>query len=129
MVLNLKTYPPSDSVPDSRDHKIIADSSRPETISFIKGKGFIIRPCTKKSNTQGGYVRDGIEHIRKFEKIFIHPRCKNVINEFQHYSYKKDRNGNILPELEDRFNHTIDALRYALEDKIRGAINWVRVVG
>ena len=118
-----------DSVPDSRDHKIIADSSRPETISFIKGKGFIIRPCTKKSNTQGGYVRDGIEHIRKFEKIFIHPRCKNVINEFQHYSYKKDRNGNILPELEDRFNHTIDALRYALEDKIRGAIDWVRVVG
>ena len=112
-----------------RNHKIIADSSRPDTISYIKRLGFFIVPCNKSSKTNQGFIMDGIEYMRNFRNIFIHPRCKNVINEFQHYSYKKDKDGNILPTLEDSYNHTIDALRCALQDRIRGVTDWVRFVG
>ena len=49
-------------------------------------------------------------------RIIVHPRCERVIEELTLYAYKTDdRTGEILPVLEDKNNHTIDALRYALE--------------
>ena len=48
--------------------------------------------------------------------IVIHPRCKNTADEFACYSFKTDKLTNeILPDLEDKKNHVIDAARYALE--------------
>jgi phage terminase large subunit len=47
----------------------------------------------------------------------VHPRCKHVANELTLYSYKTDpQTGEILPVLDDKNNHTIDAIRYALEE-------------
>lgn len=118
-----------DTVPGSRDNKIIADSARPETISYVKRQGFGISACTKKKTTKQGFIRDGIEFIRKFEHIYIHSRCTHVLDEFQHYSYKKDKNGLILPVMVDSFNHTIDALRYSLEDLIQSGFDWTKLIG
>jgi phage terminase large subunit len=118
-----------DTVPMSRKFKITADNARPETISYVRRKGFNIIACKKAAKTKLGFVRDGIEFIRKFEHIYIHERCTHVIDEFQHYSYKKDKDGNILPMLQDSFNHCIDSLRYSLEDKIRGTTDWLAVMG
>ena len=65
-------------------------------------------------------MEDGIEFMRGFEKIVIHERCKHIADEFRLYSYKIHRlSGDILPEVEDKNNHTIDALRYALQPLIR----------
>ncbi len=116
-----------DSIPGSRDHEIKADSARPETISYVANEGFPVVSC-KKWN---GSVQDGVSHLKAFRKIYIHPRCnRDVITEFQHYSYKKDRSsGNILPVIVDAFNHYIDALRYSLEDRITSTeIDWLKVV-
>ena len=119
-----------DSVPNVRDNKIIADSARPETISYVKRQGFAIVSCKKgQKTTKLGFVRDGIEYIRKFEHIYIHTRCKNTIEEFQHYSFKKDRDGRILPILIDSFNHVCDALRYSLEDLIQGHVSMADFMG
>ena len=74
--------------------------------------------CQKsKARKKGkGSVEDGIQFIRSFRKIYVHPRCRNVINELGTYSWKVDRlSGDILTEPVDAFNHWIDALRYALE--------------
>jgi phage terminase large subunit len=47
----------------------------------------------------------------------VHPRCVKVANELTLFSYKIDQHtGDILPVLDDKNNHTIDALRYALEE-------------
>ena len=96
---------------------IIADSARPDTISYLANKGFNIKGSKKGK----GSVADGIAHLKSFDRIVIHPRCKNTLDEFNHYSYKVDpRTGNIIPVLKEGFDHILDALRYSLEDVRKG---------
>jgi phage terminase large subunit len=62
-------------------------------------------------------VEDGIAFLRSFEVIIIHPRCVHTAQEFHLYSYKSDRiSGDILPDLEERNDHAVDACRYATAD-------------
>jgi phage terminase large subunit len=90
---------------------ITADSSRPETVSYMRRQGFKIIPAIKGQ----GSLEDGVEFLKSFD-IIVHPRCERVIEELTLYAYKQDdQTGEILPVLEDKNNHTIDALRYALE--------------
>ncbi len=61
----------------------------------------------------------------------MHPRCRHLIDELALFSYRTDaKTGEILSELEDRENHCIDALRYALEGQRSGStydasLDWV----
>jgi phage terminase large subunit len=111
-------------IPLSKQNYITADSSRPETISFLKRNGY---PKTKSSVKGIGSVEEGISHMRGYKKIIVHPRCKNMIDEFRLYCYKVDRLTGLPTTVpEDKHNHGIDALRYALEDIMRhkkGSIN------
>ena len=67
-----------------------------------------------------GSVEDGVEHIKSYGKVYIHPRCTGVLSEFRNYSYKVDRlSGDILPQIVDADNHYIDAIRYALNPLIQ----------
>jgi phage terminase large subunit len=101
-----------DTVPESRRWPMGADSARPETISHMANAGFRIHGVKKGK----GSVEDGVAFIRSFDEVVIHERCKHTADEFKLYSYKRDRlTGDILPVLEDKHNHCIDALRYALE--------------
>lgn len=97
---------------DARRWPIKADSARPETISYMQRHGYPhIVPAVKGP----GSLEDGVEFLKSYD-IIIHPRCKHTIAEFTHYSYKTDKITNeILPVLEDKHNHVIDAARYALE--------------
>lgn len=105
-----------DTVSGSRKHTIRADSARPETISFMKRAGFNVIPAKKGP----GSVEDGIQHLRGYEKIVIHPRCKYTSQEARLYSYKVDKlTGDILPILVDANNHCMDAIRYSLEPIMR----------
>lgn len=101
-----------DTIPGSRKWLIRADSARPETVSYMKRQGFRITSAIKGV----GSIEDGIEFLRSFD-IIVHPRCKKVAEELTLYAYKvDDHTGEILPVLDDKNNHTIDALRYALEE-------------
>lgn len=116
-----------ESIPDFARHDIIADSAQPAMISHVKGKGL---PRVRGAKKGKGSVEDGIQFIRSFRKVYIHPRCKNTLNEFNVYSWKVDRlSGNILNDPVDAHNHWIDALRYALEPIMRNkGINWGAMV-
>lgn len=97
--------------PDVLKWKIIADNSRPETISYVRKQGFNIVACKKGK----GSVEDGVSFLKDHE-IIIHERCAKTIEEFENYSYKVDRHtGEILPVIEDLWNHCIDAVRYGSE--------------
>ena len=96
----------------ARKWKIMADSARPETISYMKRRGFNIKGAKKWKKCD----EDGVEFIKSFEEIIVHPSCRHAKYELQYYSYKLDRlTGEPTPVLEDKHNHIIDAMRYALE--------------
>jgi phage terminase large subunit len=96
----------------ARKWPIRADSARPETISYMRRNGYDkISAATKGPNS----VMDGIEFLKSYD-IVVHPRCKHTIDELTLYSFKTDPlTGEVLPVLEDKKNHVIDALRYAVE--------------
>lgn len=106
-------------VPDSEKWPITADSARPETISHMQKNGFPkIRAAIKGAKS----IEDGIEWLKSFD-IVVHSRCKHTIQELTLYSYKTDPlTGDVLPILEDKNNHVIDALRYACEGARRAGV-------
>lgn len=90
---------------------ITADSARPEMIAHLRARGFRIKPARKG----GGSVEEGVGFLRSLD-IVVHPACRHTIDELTHYAYRVDRlTGEVLPVLDDKHNHVIDALRYALE--------------
>jgi phage terminase large subunit len=102
-------------IPDFDKYSVRADNARPESISHVKRKGLkkiVGEPKLK--------IEDGIEFLRNYNSIIIHPDCKETIKEFGLYSYKIDkRSGDILPIIVDKNNHYIDAIRYALYPLIK----------
>ena len=114
-----------DKIPDSKKGPIYADSSRPETISYIRQRGYNIHSVKK----WGGSVEDGISYIRSFEKVVIHERCKHTQDEFRLYKYKVDRKTEeVLPIIVDKHNHCIDAIRYAISKLILQSKKPVKVM-
>lgn len=100
------------TVPESERYPIVADSARPETISHVKKHGF---PRIMAAVKGPKSLEDGVEWLKSFD-IIVHPRCKHTIDELSLYSYKVDKmTEQVLPLLEDKQNHVIDALRYACE--------------
>jgi phage terminase large subunit len=105
------------TIPESQNYPIIADNARPETISYMQRNGFPkMRACKKGA----GSIEDGIAHLRSYERIVVHPRCKHHIDEFRLYSYVVDpKTGQISNKIEDKHNHCIDQIRYSQEDVMR----------
>ncbi len=113
------------TIPDVDKWKITADSERPDTISFLNRKGFNIVGAKKGK----GSVEDGIQFLRSFEKIIIHPRCKHAASEFGNFRWKRDKITNeILAIPAEGSDHWPDAARYALEDYMKAKqedIKWL----
>jgi phage terminase large subunit len=106
-----------ETIPGSKAHVIRADSARPETISYLKHHGY---PRITAAHKGPGSVEDGVEHLRSYDRIVLHPDCPHAIEESRLWSYKVDKlTGDVLPDLLDKHNHCWDAARYALEPLIK----------
>lgn len=104
------------SVPDSEKWPITADSARPETISHLKRNGF---PKIAAAVKGARSLEEGVDFLQSYD-IVVHPRCTHVIDELSSYRYKTDPlTDQVMNVLEDKNNHTIDALRYACESARR----------
>jgi phage terminase large subunit len=106
------------TIPEAERWPMVADSARPETISHMRRHGFPkIQPAIKGPKS----IEEGVEWLKSFD-IVVHPRCKHTIDELTLYSYQTDKaTGAVLPLLEDKSNHVIDALRYACEGARRAS--------
>lgn len=95
--------------------EIYADSAEKKSIDEIRLKGINrIKPVKKGP----GSVLQGIQFIQQY-KIVIDERCFKTIEEFDNYTWKKDKKTNeYMNEPVDTYNHTIDAIRYALSNAI-----------
>jgi len=106
-----------DRIENARKWPITADSSDPQNISYMRRHGYPrIQPSIKGTNS----VEQGVEFLKSYD-IVVHPDCKHTIDELSMYSYKIDsKTEEVLPVLEDKKNHVIDSLRYAIEGLRRG---------
>ena len=103
----------SERIPNIEKYTLRADSARPESISYLARHGLPLIEGVKKGK---GSVEDGIAFIKSFKKIIVHPSCKETLKELDYYSYKTDlRSGDITTIIIDKYNHCIDAIRYALQ--------------
>lgn len=89
----------------------IVDSAAPQAIAEMVRAGINAKPVKKDT------ILSGIDQIKR-HNLFVNSKSKNLIDEFNSYVWKNDKNGNNLDEPEDKNNHLIDALRYVLQMKV-----------
>jgi phage terminase large subunit len=91
---------------------ITCDSAEPKSIAELRGYGINAIPAKKGQDS----VEHGIQWLQSHE-IIVDTRCQNTRNELSMYQWRKDKDGNSMRVPEDRNNHQVDALRYALESE------------
>ena len=107
-------------------HYITCDSAEPKSIKELQNLG--IKALSAKKGPDS--VMHGIQWLQGHE-VVIDVKCQHTRNEFQLYQWRKDKDGNSLRVPEDRNNHLIDALRYAMESEstARYATTFPRPIG
>jgi len=98
-------------IPEFNDQSIRADSSAPQSISYLKRHGLSRIIGVDKWK---GSIVDGINFMKAFDEIVVHPDCTEVQGEMANYRYKSNKGGDPLTDIIDADNHYIDAIRYAL---------------
>lgn len=93
---------------------ITADSAEPRSNDELRSRGLNIRAAKKGQ----GSVEYGIRRLCDLDRIIIDPvRCPDTAREFTGYRLQSDGSGGFRSGYPDKDNHTIDAVRYALEEK------------
>jgi phage terminase large subunit len=102
------------SVIHSDDNLVRCDSSRPEAIEMLQGRGI----NAQKARKGPGSLKSGILFLQGYD-IWIDPACEHMREEARLYSWMTDRlSGKILNTPVDANNHLWDAVRYAVEDNV-----------
>ncbi|GHV06381.1 putative terminase, large subunit - phage associated [Clostridia bacterium] len=99
-----------------RRERITADSAEPKSIDRLRELGIAnIRAARKGKDS----VNNGIDYLQDFE-IIVNPKCVNFITEISNYTWDEDRFGKKINKPIDDFNHLMDAMRYAVEEFVKG---------
>lgn len=99
LIERLKTFP------ELKGAQIVADSAEPARIEEIQRAGFKIESAYKDRE-------DTIDFV-KSKPLRIHEGSENLLREIKRYSWKTDKNGNILDEVVKFDDHLLDAGRYS----------------
>lgn len=100
---------------ENKDNELIsADSAEPKSINELRQYGRKIRSVKKGPDS----IEYGIKFLQDLEAIIIdNDRCPDTAREFLSYELDKDINGNFKADYPDKNNHSIDMVRYALNDE------------
>ena len=95
--------------------RITADSAEPKSIRDLETHGLRVRGAKKGKDS----VSHGIKALQGLHSIVIDSeRCPNAWREFSMYELAKSKDGRFINEYPDADNHSIDTVRYALEDDL-----------
>jgi len=94
--------------------EIRVDNARPEIIRTLRERGFNVH-STKKGP---GSVLQGIDFIKR-QKHYITKTSVNSVKEIRTYRWKMDKDDHIIDDPVKVRDDLMDAIRYALEPKIR----------
>lgn len=92
---------------------VTCDCAEAKSITELRGYGVNAIASRKGADS----VIHGIQWLQGHE-IIVDVRCQNMVNELTLYQWRKDKDGNSLNVPQDKNNHLIDALRYALESEM-----------
>lgn len=90
---------------------VICDSAEPKSVADLQGMGIKATGCMKYP----GSVQYGIRWLQSKTIVIDRKRTPYAFQEFTEYEYKRTKDGDILADVPDANNHTIDSLRYALD--------------
>jgi len=93
----------------TKNDLIIGDNAEPRLISELWDKGFNISPCQKGKDS----IKNGIAKMQDYE-IIVCPESHDIKKELNNYAWH-DKKSN-TPQ--DKYNHYIDAIRYAFTDLV-----------
>lgn len=93
-----------------RKEVIVCDSAEPKSIEELKRNGIVRAVPSFKGRDS---IINGIQLLQQY-KIIVHPKCKCIQEELKNYCWKKDRDGNYINTPTDKFNHSLDSLRYGI---------------
>jgi phage terminase large subunit len=88
---------------------IVADSAEPKSIDELKSYGLMVIPSEKGQ----GSVLQGIQYVQD-QRISVTKHSLNLIKEYRNYLWMTDRDGKIINEPSDIFDHLMSAVRYAI---------------
>ena len=96
----------------TQDDIITADSAEMKSVGDYRAYGLLCRPAEKGPRSRE-YSYKWLQSLRA---IVIDPiRCPVATDEFLHYEYERDKEGNVISGYPDGNDHVIDAVRYAME--------------
>lgn len=92
--------------------RIVADSAEPKSIAELRRMGITrITGAVKGPDS----IKNGLDRLQRCD-IIIDERCVKTIEEFENYTWKKDRKtGEYVNEPIDTYNHHIDSIRYGVQ--------------
>lgn len=102
--------------------EIFADCAEPKSIAEIKQGGFRIVPCDKDAPVKSDKLKFQLQWMQGW-KLFVTKDSLDLIEELRNYTWARDNDGNWLNYPIDKFNHLLDALRYAVWSKFGLNVN------
>lgn len=90
---------------------IVADSAEPKTIYYLRKKGMKIRGARKFKGSRLANTKK----MKRFRKIICSDACPNAIHEMENLVYKKNKQGDIIPDEFGIDPHTFEAVWYGLD--------------
>jgi len=93
---------------------IIADSAEPKSIDELRLYGLNVLPAEKGA----GSVTQGIDQVQ-YQRVSVTKRSTNTIKEYRNYMWLTDKEGKIVNQPEPGNDHSMDALRYALQSLLK----------
>lgn len=104
----------ADGVPPNVE--VFADCAEPKSIEEIRRAGFRIMPCDKDAPVKSDKLAFQLQWMRGW-RLLVTKDSLDLIEELRNYTWAQDRDGHPLNWPVDRFNHLLDALRYAVWTK------------
>lgn len=96
-----------------RSVPIYADCAEPKSIAEISRAGFNVKPCQKDAPVRSEKMKFQIDFVKGYQ-LRVLKSSTDLIKELRNYTWAKDNDGNNLNVPIDKWNHALDALRYAV---------------
>ena len=96
--------------------EVYADCAEPKSIADIRDGGFNVIACDKDAPVKSDKLKFQLQWMQGW-KLYVTKDSLNLIEELRNYTWAKDKDGTLLNQPIDKFNHLLDALRYAVWSK------------